>query len=1146
MTSADSAATRSGTSPALRLTVRPVPSSLESEVTAEFHGPGAPVRASGAAVLRIDRFDQETLRWYFEEYLQYPAAPAPEIARQAERRITELGETWFSRIFLDNSQLQPVWAAAAPVLSSISVEIDDATPEGAAIPWELLRPPGEAALPLRVHSFTRTPSHPAQEPSGGRGATPDQTEDHPVRVLLVISRPAGIRDVPFRAVAQALLDESAAASSRLEVSVLRPATFEAFQARLAEAVSVGQPFDIVHFDGHGAHAETGPERGSSPPRRRGCVVFESESGDGQLLPGSIMGAALRAGHVGALVLNACRSAHADGGEEATADSPPSGPEAFPSFATEALGAGVRSVLAMRYDVFVDTAVATTAAVYRGLGLGMSLAEAATEARRRLAADPMRTVIGPPRPLADWIVPVVFETAGTLPASGAASAAARPTSRPAAPVLGSVLPSQEFVGRDSAILALDRAFDSYRIVALRGMIGSGKSATAAEFTRWYVRTGGADAADRATDLPAGSAGRRILRVIDDLDAILADAPDSSAARHAIEAMAANAKVLLVSRGEVTSWLPSAVEVDLGSMTTADQLAMLTRGRNADPAGLEALWPRVREARGNPALLEEILGSRPASRPVSAQLVRDCLVERFTPAELESLGLLAFFRGRVDLEMLSHMTAFNPGQPAVTGEQWFSLLRRLADAGMATHIGGISYALHPSLAGVLSQTAASASDDAAEEAFLLVMAAFGEQNSVEFRRGDPQAVRWAYNAEENLRAAFDRVVRRGAWLYLQGVMLGLLTGYESAHQFDAWDRLLDQLTPLVFHPGADAPAAGMEYTWGFVSEWVMERHRRRGEHERALGLQRSRLEYDAGVLKGLLADPVALDGYPQYKHMLAFHGPGHPENPGHEPEGPEPQGNRLRILREDMLRGFAVSMSDYGDMLRDRGAADCVDAYLRALELFEGLGDSASIAKTSHALSWALLKLPQIRDLDAAEQMAEQSLRFRSPEDVVGRAVSYGQLGNVFHERFRAKVLDKKGSATRMTDPENLRLIAQAAVYFERSLAATPEWDLKNLGPAHNQLGGVYIQMRKLDEARRHYAEAITAYESIGNFELANSSRMNLAAGLMTFQRFAEARMYAREAADYFARFPDQEMSQRLRALTHVIDELEREWPRTQQA
>jgi len=39
------------------------------------------------------------------------------------------------------------------------------------------------------------------------------------------------------------------------------------------------------------------------------------------------------------------------------------------------------------------------------------------------------------------------------------------------------------------LDLDRAFDTERVVLLHGMAGSGKTATPAEFSRWYARTGG---------------------------------------------------------------------------------------------------------------------------------------------------------------------------------------------------------------------------------------------------------------------------------------------------------------------------------------------------------------------------------------------------------------------------------------------------------------------------------------------------------------------------------------------------------------------------------------------------------------------------------------------------------------------------------
>ena len=102
---------------------------------------------------------------------------------------------------------------------------------------------------------------------------------------------------------------------------------------------------------------------------------------------------------------------------------------------------------------------------------------------------------------DWAVPVVYEAAPlvllrppertaplikltpTEPRSDDDSAA-RPGGLPRPPDVG-------FFGRDETLLALDRAFDSQPVVLLHAFAGAGKSATAAEFARWYQVTGGLD-------------------------------------------------------------------------------------------------------------------------------------------------------------------------------------------------------------------------------------------------------------------------------------------------------------------------------------------------------------------------------------------------------------------------------------------------------------------------------------------------------------------------------------------------------------------------------------------------------------------------------------------------------------------------------
>ena len=139
-------------------------------------------------------------------------------------------------------------------------------------------------------------------------------------------------------------------------------------------------------------------------------------------------------------------------------------------------------------------------LYTGLLAGRSLGRAATLARQKLYADPTREIGAEPVALQDWVVPTVYEAAPlTLHSTDAGPASLRITvGGSSTAVAGGVprAPDVGFFGRDETLLALDRAFDTDRIVLLHALAGAGKSSTAAEFARWYVTTGGLDGTDGA--------------------------------------------------------------------------------------------------------------------------------------------------------------------------------------------------------------------------------------------------------------------------------------------------------------------------------------------------------------------------------------------------------------------------------------------------------------------------------------------------------------------------------------------------------------------------------------------------------------------------------------------------------------------------
>jgi tetratricopeptide (TPR) repeat protein len=478
-----------------------------------LEGDGARRTAESIFPFLLSSQDEEDLRWYLEDYLQYPQEPAPAIARRIEGRLVDLGTELFRAVFQASDDARDLWAGMRNRLPDTRVEIVTGVAEASAIPWELLRDPKtDSPLALSARSFVRA------HPSAALHPYLPKEEPDKIRILLVICRPQGDDDVPFRSVASRLikgLDE--ANREAYDLDVLRPPTFEQLGRVLRRARQESRPYHIVHFDGHGTYQESAEPgaladvlRGLSSlvlagPRtgRHGFLLFENSKleENAELVDGTSLGKLLAEAQVPVLVLNACRSAHAEpAAEPGIAADPHSQVRAFGSFAQEVMDAGVAGVVAMRYNVYVVTAAQLAAELYASLGRGSALGEAVTLARKNLHDNPLREVTFDPIPLQDWPVPVVFEAAPVqlFPKANERAGlqiriAAGDTSSASKSLDSSLPPPPDagFFGRDETLLALDRAFDQDSIVLLHAYAGSGKTATSAELARWYSLTGGVE-------------------------------------------------------------------------------------------------------------------------------------------------------------------------------------------------------------------------------------------------------------------------------------------------------------------------------------------------------------------------------------------------------------------------------------------------------------------------------------------------------------------------------------------------------------------------------------------------------------------------------------------------------------------------------
>jgi hypothetical protein len=131
---------------------------------------------------------REDIRWYLEDFLQYPLDPPPKIAARIEKDMADLGRRLFEAVFPSGppgSDARDLWAAARDRLNDTRVEIVTDVAGATALPWELIRDPTtDIPLALQASAFVRGVPNAAQRPP----VTKADGDRIRIRILLVICR----------------------------------------------------------------------------------------------------------------------------------------------------------------------------------------------------------------------------------------------------------------------------------------------------------------------------------------------------------------------------------------------------------------------------------------------------------------------------------------------------------------------------------------------------------------------------------------------------------------------------------------------------------------------------------------------------------------------------------------------------------------------------------------------------------------------------------------------------------------------------------------------------------------------------------------------------------------------------------------------
>jgi len=431
------------------------------------------------------------LRWYLEHYAIWPSHYLRDRARKVEENLMKWGQ------LLHDAALPAMYTAnVVNAWSKIndhagrrfSVHVDAAFEAGASdadvktakeaatellkLPWELLHDGDgylfQGAKPTRVRR--RLPNTRTLDVS---------LVEVPIRILLVTARPEdeACGYIDHRVSALPLVEAMEELGGLVQLHVLTPPTFDALGKELKRAFDAREPYHVVHFDGHGVYdRRVGlgglcfelPEDTGKLDKRRHVTVYSDK-----------LGPLLRDYRIPLVFLEACQTALAEDTSE--------------SVASELLQRGVASVVAMSHSVLVETARRFVETFYAGLARGQRVGDAMLAAQRQLKDDTFRGRIfgvGELR-LEDWFVPVLFQEKDdpqlfkTTPAKQTVedfktALATRLGALPPAPVTG-------FVGRSRELLALQRLLRHERYAVVRGQGGEGKTALAAEFSRWMVRS-----------------------------------------------------------------------------------------------------------------------------------------------------------------------------------------------------------------------------------------------------------------------------------------------------------------------------------------------------------------------------------------------------------------------------------------------------------------------------------------------------------------------------------------------------------------------------------------------------------------------------------------------------------------------------------
>ena len=414
------------------------------------------------------------LRWYLEEYLLEPFGAFPQLAEGVVETMCTWGTAVFDALFTGYAR---DWYQDAKKenFEGFRIKITSDSPEVMSWPWEALHSRDDGFLALRccidrqLSSISDPPPLPTTLPQDS------------IHILYIIPRPYGDGDVGYHILANSLVGFISENNLPVTVDVLRPPTFDHLRKVLYDHPGY---YHIVHFDGHGGYGTVAPTpTGNLYAAPEGKLVFETDNGEPHPVDTRRLAQLLAEYNIPFVVMNACQSGMIDGQAQ----------DLFASVAAGLLKAGVRSVVAMGYSLYVSGAKEFVPAFYERLFSTGKVSEAMRAGRGKMMQQPERDCIIGKLPLQDWVVPVLYQqlSAESVILPKIQSEGRQHEDASVLPKDARVDGDYGFIGRGRDIQRLERAMQRQpqAAILIHGQAGIGKTSLAKGFLRWLENTGG---------------------------------------------------------------------------------------------------------------------------------------------------------------------------------------------------------------------------------------------------------------------------------------------------------------------------------------------------------------------------------------------------------------------------------------------------------------------------------------------------------------------------------------------------------------------------------------------------------------------------------------------------------------------------------